>query len=72
MECCKGRYGKYSDSSESRRYKTERDDARRRHIPGLAGKELLESYSDERQPVGLDVVTQYVYPTEKDHDQRQS
>ncbi|KAK4502772.1 hypothetical protein PRZ48_006198 [Zasmidium cellare] len=25
---------------------------------GLAGKELLESYSDERQPVGLELVTQ--------------
>lgn len=25
---------------------------------GLAGKELLETYNAERQPVGLDVVTQ--------------
>jgi hypothetical protein len=25
---------------------------------GIAGKELLSSYSLERQPVGLDVVTQ--------------
>lgn len=25
---------------------------------GIAGKELLNSYSLERQPVGLDVVTQ--------------
>jgi hypothetical protein len=27
-------------------------------IVGEAGKELLESYNVERQPVGLDVVTQ--------------
>ena len=25
---------------------------------GFAGKELLDTYSKERQPVGLDVVTQ--------------
>jgi hypothetical protein len=25
---------------------------------GIAGKELLDTYSAERQPVGLDVVTQ--------------
>lgn len=27
-------------------------------VIGIAGKELLNSYSLERQPVGLDVVTQ--------------
>lgn len=30
-------------------------------IIGIAGKELLDTYSIERQPVGLQVVTECVY-----------
>ena len=30
-------------------------------ITGIAGKELLDTYSIERQPVGLQVVTECVY-----------